>query len=366
MSRPQKGISTPMPNLSTTSVRQTFRTLRVVLALSMVTVTVSAGLSAAAPIDDLRGKAATLAAQLDENGARIAALGEQLNAAQLKLEEAQAKIADADARTSAAKVETARVTALVQTRAVSIYQRRGITFLSGFDSTDVSETNIREKYAAVATGRDRDLLDQIDTARADLAVAKASAQDVRASAQQEADALASAKAEADAAAAGEEQLLAQVKGKIGDLVRQEQERRAAAQAAAPKSSTPKSGGKAWSGPPPNPSGGAGAAVAFAQAQLGKPYEYAAAGPDSFDCSGLTLRAWQAGGLSLPHYSGAQAGMFPRVPLDQLQPGDLITTSSWPAHIGIWVGGGFVHATNTGDVIKYVAGSGAVRDAVRPG
>jgi len=364
-SRPLKGIPTPMPNLSTSSVRRTFRALCVAVAFGIVSVAVSAGVATAAPIDDLRAKAATLAAQIDENGAKIAALGEQLNAAQLKLDEAQAKIADADARTAAARAETARVSALVRTRAVAVYQRGGVTFLPGFDSTDVSETNIREKYAAVATGRDRDLLDQLVTARADLAVEKANAQDVRASAQQEADALASAKAEADAAAAGEQQLLGQVKGQIGDLVRQEQERRAAAQAAAPKSSAPKSGGKAWSGPPPDPSGGAGAAVAFARAQLGKPYEYAAAGPDTFDCSGLTMRAWQAGGLSLPHYSGAQAGMFPRVPLDQLQPGDLITTSSWPAHIGIWVGGGFVHATHTGDVIKFVAGSGAVRDAVRP-
>jgi cell wall-associated NlpC family hydrolase len=333
----------------------------------MATVTVFTGLAAGAPIDDLRAKAATLAAELDENGAKVAALGEQLNAAQLKLEEAQAKIADAEARTAVAKAETARVTALVQARAVSIYQRGGLTFLPGFDSADVSETNIREKYAAVATGRDNDLLDRLVTARADLAVEKANAQDVRASAQQEADALAAAKAEADAAAVAQEQLLGQVKGQIGDLVRQEQERRAAAaQAAAPKSGAPKSGGKPWSGPVPNPSGGAGAAVAFAQAQLGKPYEYAAAGPDSYDCSGLTMRAWQAGGLSLPHYSGAQAGMFPQVPLDQLQPGDLITTSSWPAHIGIWVGGGFIHATHTGDVLKYVAGSGSVRDAVRPG
>jgi cell wall-associated NlpC family hydrolase len=59
-------------------------------------------------------------------------------------------------------------------------------------------------------------------------------------------------------------------------------------------------------------------------------------------------------------------MFPRVPLDQLAPGDLITTSSWPAHIGIWVGGGYIHATHTGDVIKFVSGSGSVVDAVRPG
>jgi cell wall-associated NlpC family hydrolase len=61
-------------------------------------------------------------------------------------------------------------------------------------------------------------------------------------------------------------------------------------------------------------------------------------------------------------------MFPHVPLDQLQPGDLITTTDtgWSQHVGIWVGGGYVHATHTGDFVRFVAGAGTVADAVRPG
>jgi len=336
------------------------RALCVATALG-TTVAGFAGVAAAAPIDDLRNKAAALEAQLAENGANIAGLGEQLNAAQLKLDEAQAKIVDAEARIATAKAEATRLNALVRARAVSIYQHGGVQSLPGLDS-DVTEANVRQKYAAVATGRDRDLLDQLASARADLAVQKANAQDVRETAEQETNALARAKAEADAAAAAQQELLSQVNGQIGELVREEQARRAAAaQAAAPPTRN-----QPWTGPVPDPSGGAGAAVAFAQAQLGKPYEYAASGPDTYDCSGLTMRAWQAGGISMPHYSGSQAAMFPRVPLDQLQPGDLITTSSWSAHIGIWIGGGYIHATHTGDVIRQVSGSGSVRDAVRPG
>lgn len=165
-----------------------------------------------------------------------------------------------------------------------------------------------------------------------------------------------------------------MKGRLADLVKQEQANRAAMAANAtprtsrlPDEQAVSSQSTNWSGPIPNASGGAGAAVAFAQAQVGKPYCYAGTGPDCFDCSGLTMRAWQAGGISLPHSSGAQGSMFPRVALDQLQPGDLITTTDtgWSQHVGIWVGGGYIHATHTGDFVRFVAGAGSVADAVRP-
>jgi cell wall-associated NlpC family hydrolase len=341
------------------SKRNAATIIAVAAALAMLMVP-AAG---AAPTGDLEAQAKALEAQIADNGTKIAALGEKLNAAQLALDDALAKIADADARTAVAKAETARLEALVRDRAAAIYRGGGASgSIDIFDLSNVAETNAREKYGEVATRRDNSLLTDLDAARADLAVQRHTADTARQAAQTEKDALSAAKAEADAAAAAQQALLDQVQGQLADLVRQEQARReAAAASAAPGRTSTK-----WNGPVPNPSGGAGAAVAFARAQIGKPYEYAASGPDTYDCSGLTMRAWQAGGLSLPHYSGAQAAMFPKVPLDQLQPGDLITTSSWGAHIGIWAGGGYIHATHTGDVIKYVAGSGSVRDAVRPG
>ncbi len=343
------------------SKRNSATAIAVLVALAVLVV--PASIAGAAPTGDLAAQAKALEAQLAENGTKIAALGEKLNAAQLTLDDAQAKVADADARTAVAKVETARLEVLVRDRAAAIYRGGGASgSIDLFDLSNVAETNAREKYGEVATRRDNSLLDDLDAARADLAVQRRTADTSRQVAQTEKDALSAAKAEADAAAAAQQALLDQVQGQLAELVRQDQARReAAAASAAPARTTTK-----WNGPVPDPSGGAGAAVAFARAQVGKPYEYAASGPDTYDCSGLTMRAWQAGGLSLPHYSGAQAAKFPKVPLDQLQPGDLITTSSWGAHIGIWAGGGYIHATHTGDVIRYVAGSGSVRDAVRPG
>jgi cell wall-associated NlpC family hydrolase len=99
-------------------------------------------------------------------------------------------------------------------------------------------------------------------------------------------------------------------------------------------------------------------VAYAQAQLGKPYIYAAAGPDAFDCSGLTMMAWALGGVSMSHGSQDQYNSFPHVPLDQLQPGDLVFFGeSGPTnhHVGIVVGPGImIDAPHTGAFVELVS------------
>jgi peptidoglycan DL-endopeptidase CwlO len=99
--------------------------------------------------------------------------------------------------------------------------------------------------------------------------------------------------------------------------------------------------------------GAGAkAVNTAMAQLGKPYVWAAAGPGSFDCSGLIQYAYAAAGVSLPHSSGAQAKLGTAVTRDQLQPGDIIAFYSPVSHVGMYIGNGqMVHAPTSGDVVK---------------
>lgn len=85
-----------------------------------------------------------------------------------------------------------------------------------------------------------------------------------------------------------------------------------------------------------------AAMLFALAQVGKPYVYATAGPDTFDCSGLTMRAWATGGVRLGHFSGAQAVSGPPVPPDQLQPGDLLTYGPLGnQHVTMYIGAGRV-------------------------
>ncbi|QIK68438.1 C40 family peptidase [Nocardioides sp. HDW12B] len=92
--------------------------------------------------------------------------------------------------------------------------------------------------------------------------------------------------------------------------------------------------------------GASAVVSYALAQVGDPYVWGAAGPDSFDCSGFTMAAWAQAGVSLPHNSGAQMGSGTPVSTDSLVPGDLVFYYSPVSHVGIYVGNGqIVHAGN---------------------
>ena len=116
------------------------------------------------------------------------------------------------------------------------------------------------------------------------------------------------------------------------------------------------------------SGRAGAAVSYALAQVGDSYVYGAAGPDAFDCSGLTMAAWAQAGVGLPHSSSAQMGSGAPVSQSQLQPGDLVFYYSPVSHVGIYIGNGqIVHAANpsTGVQVSPVF-SMPYSGAVRPG
>ncbi|MGH9249463.1 MAG: NlpC/P60 family protein [Acidimicrobiales bacterium] len=110
-------------------------------------------------------------------------------------------------------------------------------------------------------------------------------------------------------------------------------------------------------PPPPSASAAQRAIDYARSQLGKPYRWGAAGPDAFDCSGLTMRAWQRGGTSLPHWSVAQARAVTRVSYANLRPGDLVFWSdngqaSGTYHVGLYIGGGrMIHAPRPGKVVE---------------
>ncbi|GAA2812672.1 C40 family peptidase [Kitasatospora paracochleata] len=95
-------------------------------------------------------------------------------------------------------------------------------------------------------------------------------------------------------------------------------------------------------------------LAFAYAQLGKPYRWGATGPDSFDCSGLTLRAFAAGGVTLPRVSQDQFAGGRKIARDQVQPGDLVFYYSDLHHVGIYLGNGqLLHAPRTGKNVEIV-------------
>ncbi|MGW0228529.1 NlpC/P60 family protein [Actinopolymorpha singaporensis] len=122
----------------------------------------------------------------------------------------------------------------------------------------------------------------------------------------------------------------------------------------PKSGPPSNPGPAPA-PAPAPSSGRGAtALAFAKAQLGEPYVFGAAGPNSWDCSGLTMGAWGAAGVSLPHSSRSQYAISTKISKSQLRIGDLVLFYSDRHHVGIYAGNGMViHAPRPGKSVEYI-------------
>jgi peptidoglycan DL-endopeptidase CwlO len=374
---------------------------------------VSAGPAHGDPIADKRAEAAALQDEIEANGAQISALSEQYNGAQYRLEEAQAAIAAAKLQAEAARAEVARIKTLLNERANALYRGVGQNGLVGFDVSNATEVISRSKYNSLAAEHDTMLVDELQRAERALREQQAQAEQAETDARAEQSEIKKARARVEAANARQQELLSQVEGEIAQLVAEEQARReaaalaeaqqrlAAAAAANEAANTPApstapsggvpstapSGGGASggggtsggaprgggtpapvSGPPPAVSGGAAIAIEYARAQLGKPYCYAGAGPACFDCSGLTKQAWAAAGVSMVHYSGAQYTKFPKVPLNAMQPGDLVFWGpNGSQHVGLYIGGGqMIAAPHTGAFVRIQAVSPNPVGAVRPG
>ena len=155
--------------------------------------------------------------------------------------------------------------------------------------------------------------------------------------------LAQQSAVANAKLAKAEKILSQLKKEDRErLARLAQEQEDADQASSIKAA------KAASGV----SGRAGIALKFAFKQIGDRYVFGADGMTYWDCSGLTMRAFQAAGVNLPHSSAAQSRMGKSVPFSKKQPGDLVFFGSPVSHVGIYIGGGkMVHAPRSGSRVK---------------
>lgn len=105
------------------------------------------------------------------------------------------------------------------------------------------------------------------------------------------------------------------------------------------------------------SGRSGKALQFALKQIGDKYVFGADGMTYWDCSGLTMRAFQTAGVSLPHSSRAQFRYGKSVKRSDLKPGDLVFFGRPISHVGIYLGGGkMVHAPRSGSRVKVASAS----------
>lgn len=365
------------------------RALRLVtLALFVATLGVIAapGVSIADPIADKQAEAQQLEAQINSNAEKLSGLNEQMHSTQNELTKANADIAAADALVAAAKSKTKELRAEVARRAAAVYTQSGSNNgVEELDAANAQDLSSKQKYSSLAAQRDNEIVAALAKAKEQVQLRKADAEEARQVAQGKQDELQAQKDKLDAGQAQLTQLQSKVTGELKVLVDQaEAERRAREtaaakaqydsqlQAAAQQQATqaPDGGGGgnysyggAGTTPPPT-SGGVSAVLAYAYAQLGKPYCYAGVGPGCYDCSGLTMMAWAQAGVGMSHGSYDQLASFPRVSMDQLQPGDLVY---WDGHVGIYVGNGSVlHAPRSGTVVQITPIWPGVIGANRPG
>ena len=297
------------------------------------------------PVSDKQAQAQALQGQIAASNQQIDALGEQFNGAQYRLSQAEAAISDSAARLASAQQQLDGLRIAVTERAASAY--RGAVSgqnLHGLDFSNAQQLLVGQKYQASQAARDNSLVAQLNQAKQRLAAQKSTAEHVRAAADADRQQIDSARQSLQAATAAQQQTLSQVQGELVQLVAQAQA--AQAQAALDAALHRFAPGTADSGnpgdfpnlPPPGPA--AAQAIAFARSQMGKPYVYAAAGPDAYDCSGLVMAAYASAGVNLPHYSGAQYAMLPHVAMSAMLPGDLLYWGDQGSeHVAIYLGAG---------------------------
>lgn len=315
------------------------------------------------------------------------AAAEAYNGAKLTLTRVEAKLGKAQGKLGTQQKAVEAATSTMGALAAAQYRSGGVDANLELLLSDDAATFLQQAASLdQISARQTELVRKVSVARAQMAQTRLTVAQQAAQVKVTRDQLAQRKAQIEGDLSKARRLLSSLKA--AERARLEAARKAAAArelaasraarsaarsalaAAAQTSSSGGSGGSdggsgtSYSGPA---SGGAGTAVAYAYAKLGSPYVWGAAGPNVFDCSGLTMQAWAAAGVSIPHFSGAQYGAGRPVAQSDLQPGDLVFFYNPSEHVGLYVGDGMViHAPHPGSVVRLApVSSMPYAGAVRP-
>jgi len=317
-------------------------------------------IAAAVPRDPATDTIATVTQRLDNLSKQSESLAEKYNGAQITLTARQKAAGKAQSafRSAAATYQTARA----QLTNTLKSQYEGAQFsTAGALLTSTNEANYLDKVEALnlLNAHRSAVVAELITARANADKAQEAAADALQKAKSVRDLLSKQRAEVEAQTKKYTDLLATLNAQQQEQYR-DRNAPTAAQLATTQTTQALPAAPAQPAAPPAVGGGsakAQIAVAYARAQLGKPYVFAAAGPDAFDCSGLTMMAWAAAGVSLPHYAPTQMQYGSTVPIDvsAMLPGDLIFLYPDIGHVEIYAGNGMaISAPQPGDVVKYVS------------
>ena len=317
-------------------------------------------IAAAVPRDPATDTIASVTQRLDNLSKQSESLAEKYNGAQITLTARQKAAGKAQSafRSAAATYQTARA----QLTNTLKSQYEGAQFsTAGALLTSTNEANYLDKVEALnlLNAHRSAVVAELITARANADKAQEAAADALHKAKSVRDLVSKQRADVEAKTKKYTDLLATLNAQQQEQYR-DRNAPTAAQLATTQTTQALPAAPAQPAAPPAVGGGsakAQIAVAYARAQLGKPYVFAAAGPDAFDCSGLTMMAWAAAGVSLPHYAPSQMQYGSTVPIDvsAMLPGDLIFLYPDIGHVEIYAGNGMaISAPQPGDVVKYVS------------
>ena len=326
----------------------------------LLSVLMALSVSAPAFADSLavkKSEASHVEAQVAVLNTKAEIASEQYNAAQVRYQELTDKVRATERKIAKLQKRTHTLQTHLDTRANDMYRDGPLGFMSvllsvrsfeDFDTTVRVLTSLNEQDAATVS--------QLKAAKAAAEQAHATLVAAQTQARHEQSAMAANATAVKTQLAARKQLLAGLTAEIQTLIAQKIAQEKAAEQARTmalllRQRSAASGGIILGGNPPT-SSKAAAAVYWAEKEIGKPYVWAAAGPDTFDCSGLMVWAYSHVGINLNHYSGDQINEGSPVSRSELEPGDLVFFGSPIHHVGMYVGGGnFIEAPYSGTDVR---------------
>jgi len=285
-----------------------------------------AGAASAPTISQVQSAINSLQARVDKLGEQYDAAGQQLTAAKTQLSQVSKETNKAQAKYNTA---SAGLTAI----AVAEYENSNSSSVLGLlSSGNPSSVLAQASLVQQVAGTHNLEAAQFLTSAQELAAIRLQRQHTEMGVEQIKSQLSTEKASLT-------KLLTSKQATLDSLTAAQQEQVAANSVGATTSTSAEPGATpvTYTGPTTTQ---ADKAVAFAYAQIGKPYVWGATGPDSFDCSGLVQAAWAAAGLSIPRTTYEQWADLPHIPVADMQPGDLIIYNS-EGHVGMYVGNGYI-------------------------
>jgi cell wall-associated NlpC family hydrolase len=309
------------------------------LLLAVLGVSLLPGAAAANPRPSLN----EVQRQVDDLNHQAEQAAERYNTAKVQLTEANRRLRSVKNRYAVTQRRLDAMKTLVGRIAVATYKAGSIDSSVQLILSDNPTTFLRQASDLTQVNRRQDaMLRGMETARMNAAADRKAVAEQRARAQDIQQRIAAERRTVEARLATARGLLGRLEAK--QRARLESIRQAAVQRSrgarsdAMRASRSSRGDDfpTYDGPA---SGRAAEAVKTAFGQLGDRYAWGAAGPDAFDCSGLTMFSWRAAGVSLPHSSSAQYSAVRHISVADLQPGDLVFYYSPISHVGIYIGGG---------------------------